>query len=52
MTASRNSRRPSRHPESGSILVVVLMVMLGLLALGMTALWLTSGSLHVGANIS
>ncbi len=41
-----------RHGESGSILVVVLMVMLGLLALGITAMWLTSGNLQVGANMS
>jgi hypothetical protein len=42
----------ARDAEAGSVLVVVLMVMLGLLALGVTAMWLTSGNLNVGANIS
>jgi Tfp pilus assembly protein PilX len=44
-----NARHP-RRPEQGAVLVIVMMVMLGLLGLGVTALWLTSGNLQVGAN--
>lgn len=39
-----------RRPDQGAVVVVVMLVMMGLLGLGVTALWLTSGNLQVGAN--
>jgi hypothetical protein len=39
-----------RQRESGSVLLVVMLLVLGLLGLGVTALWLTSGNLQVQAN--
>ncbi len=39
-----------RVRERGAIMVTVLLVMLGLLALGMTGLWLTSGNLQISAH--
>jgi hypothetical protein len=41
-----------RQAEAGTVLVVVLMVMLGLLALGVTAMWLTTGNLQIGSSIN
>ncbi len=46
------ARSRSRRNDSGAILIIVMMVMLGLLGLGVTALWLTSGNLQMGANIN
>lgn len=39
-----------RVADRGAVLVVVMMVMMGVLGLGVTAMWLTSGNLQVGAN--
>jgi hypothetical protein len=49
-----NSRtnRQMRQAEQGAVLVVVMLVLLGLMGLGMTALWMTSGNLQVGANVN
>ncbi|MCG5054564.1 MAG: hypothetical protein KA712_16495 [Myxococcales bacterium] len=44
--------RPHRHRESGAVLMVVMLILLGLMGLGMTALWLTSGNLQVGSNVN
>ncbi len=52
MIADSPHPRSARRTDSGSVLVVVLMVMLGLLGLGVTAMWLTSGNLQVGANMN
>jgi hypothetical protein len=41
-----------RTKDEGAILVVVLMVMVALLGLGMTGLFLTSGSIQMNANIN
>ena len=38
--------------DRGAVLVVVMLVLLGLMGLGMTALWLTSGNLQVGTNVN
>jgi hypothetical protein len=47
------SRPPARrHAESGSVLLLVMMLMISLFGLGMTALWLTSGNLQVGSNVN
>lgn len=43
----------SRGPrDRGAVLVIVMLVILGLLGLGVTALWLTTGNLQVGANMN
>jgi hypothetical protein len=42
--------KPARPGERGAVMVVVLLVMLGLLAVGMTGLWMTSGNLQIGAH--
>jgi hypothetical protein len=39
-----------RPGERGAVMVTVLLVMLGLLALGITGLWLTSGNLQISAH--
>lgn len=41
-----------RPRQSGAVLIVVMMVMMGLLGLGLTAMWLTSGNLQIGATTS
>ncbi len=46
----RTTRRRVR--DSGAVLLTVLLVMLGLMGLGMTALWMTTGNLQVGANVN
>lgn len=52
-TPPRKPERPhERARDQGAVLVVVLLVMLGLLGLGMTALWMTSGNLQVGTNVN
>jgi hypothetical protein len=49
---SPSSLRPvtARPRERGAVMVTVLLVMLGLLALGITGLWLTSGNLQISAH--
>ena len=42
----------SRNPQSGAVLVLVMMLMISLFGLGVTALWLTSGNLQVGTNVN
>ncbi len=44
--------RAPRDRERGAALLVVMMVMLGLLGMGVTALWLTSGNLQVAGNLN
>ena len=41
-----------RNAEGGAVLVLVMMLMISLFGLGVTALWLTSGNLQVGANVN
>ena len=41
-----------RRPESGAVLVVVLLAMIALLGMGLTGLYLTSGSIQMSANIN
>lgn len=41
-----------RSPQRGAVLIIVLMVMLGLLGLGVTALWMTTSNLAIGANMN
>ncbi len=45
-------RSPTRRREGGAVLLVVMMVMMGILGLGVTALWMTSGNLQVAANMN
>jgi hypothetical protein len=40
----------ARPGDGGAVMVTVLLVMLGLLALGVTGLWLTSGNLQISAH--
>jgi hypothetical protein len=42
--------KAARAGERGAVMVVVLLVMLGLLAVGMTGLWLTGGNLQISAH--
>lgn len=42
--------RACRSRDGGAILLVIMLIILGLLGLGVTALWLTSGNLQVQAN--
>lgn len=49
MTIQTTNRRPS---ERGAVLIVVMLVMMGLLGLGITALWLTSTNMQVGGNMN
>jgi hypothetical protein len=42
--------KKQRSSERGAVMMTVLLVMLGLLALGMTGLWLTSGNLQISAH--
>jgi hypothetical protein len=42
--------RVPRLPERGAVMVTVLLVMLGLLAVGLTGLWMTSGNLQISAH--
>ena len=50
--AEFSEARRARVPDQGAVLVIVMLVMIGLLGLGVTALWLTSGNLQVGSNIA
>jgi hypothetical protein len=52
-SSNGNSRRHNervRRGERGAVLITVMLVMLALLGLGVTALWITSSNLQVGAN--
>lgn len=49
-SAVRTLRPAPRSTDRGAILLVMMMLILGLLGLGVTALWLTSGNLQVQAN--
>lgn len=40
----------TRQSEGGAVLLLMMMLILGLLGLGVTGLWLTSGNLQVQAN--
>jgi hypothetical protein len=42
--------KPTRTPDSGAVLLLMMMLIIGLLGLGVTGLWLTSGNLQVQAN--
>jgi hypothetical protein len=44
--------RCARDPRRGAVLLLVMMLMISLFGLGVTALWLTSGNLQVGANVN
>lgn len=46
------AERRARQSDAGAVLLVVMLVLLGLLGLGVTALWMTSGNLQVGSNIN
>jgi len=53
MTTGDSSTRPSlRRPETGAVLVVVLLAMIALLGMGLTGLYLTSGSIQMSSNIN
>jgi len=53
MTTGDSSPRLSlRCPETGAVLVVVLLAMIALLGLGLTGLYLTSGSIQMNSNIN
>jgi hypothetical protein len=45
-------RHSRRRPDVGAVLVVVLLAMIGLLGLGLTGLYLTSGSIQMSSNIN
>ncbi len=47
---SRAGSRRLRVNDRGAVLITVLLVMVGLLGLGITALWLTTGTMQVGGN--
>jgi hypothetical protein len=49
---SASATSASRNPEAGAVLVLVMMLMISLFGLGVTALWLTSGNLQIGANVN
>ena len=53
MNTDDSSTQPSpRRPSTGAVLVVVLLAMIALLGMGLTGLYLTSGSIQMSANIS
>ena len=53
MKTDDSSTQPSlRRPETGAVLVVVLLAMIALLGMGLTGLYLTSGSIQMSANIN
>lgn len=51
-TAIADRCRDHRNGDRGAVLMVVLIVMVALLGLGMTGLFLTSGSIQMNANIN
>ena len=53
MKTDDSSTQPSlRRPETGAVLVVVLLAMIALLGMGLTGLYLTSGSIQMSSNIN
>ena len=56
LTEMKNTQPPQREArrcsDMGAILIVVLIVMIALLGLGMTGLFLTSGSIQMNTNIN
>ena len=52
----RNNKPPTRpslrRKEAGAVLVVVLLAMIALLGMGITGLYLTSGSIQMSSNIN
>jgi len=53
MTTGDSSTQLSlRRPECGAVLVVVMLAMIALLGLGLTGLYLTSGSIQMSSNIN
>src|ERR1017187_3375905 len=51
-TSNNCQTRGRRKTDKGAILMVVLIVMIALLGLGMTGLFLTSGSIQMNTNIN
>ena len=51
-TTTNAPRQRHRFPDKGAILMVVLIVLIALLGLGMTGLFLTSGSIQMNTNIN
>jgi hypothetical protein len=51
-TDDSSTRLSLRRPETGAVLVVVLLAMIALLGLGLTGLYLTSGSIQMNSNIN
>ena len=51
-TTNNCQARCHRQADKGAILMVVLIVMIALLGLGMTGLFLTSGSIQMNTNIN
>jgi hypothetical protein len=52
MKSAKHRNVGSRKMDRGAVLMVVLIVMIGLLGLGMTGLFLTSGSIQMNTNIA
>ena len=52
MNSAQNRNAGHRQQDRGAILMVVLIVMIALLGLGMTGLFLTSGSIQMNTNIN
>ncbi|HEX7598573.1 MAG TPA: pilus assembly PilX N-terminal domain-containing protein, partial [Polyangia bacterium] len=53
MRNNKSPTRPSlRRQEAGAVLVVVLLAMIALLGMGITGLYLTSGSIQMSSNIN
>src|SRR5512137_716259 len=52
MNTAKNRRPSRRETEQGAVLMVVLIVIIALLGLGMTGLFLTSGSIQMNTNIN
>jgi hypothetical protein len=50
--AGRGDGASTRSAERGAALLTVMLVMFGVLGLGVTALWLTTGNLHVASNLT
>jgi Tfp pilus assembly protein PilX len=52
MPNANNRNISQRRTDRGAILMVVLIAMIALIGLGMTGLFLTSGSIQMNANIN
>jgi hypothetical protein len=50
MVAAGLARGPNRRNDGGAVLLLMMLLIIGLLGLGVTGLWLTSGNLQVQAN--